>query len=334
MVEAECGQPEGRIFNFAAGPCTLPYEILKDAEKDLVNYKGSGMSIMEMSHRGKEYTEVYDRARENVRKFFQIPDNYKVLFLQGGAMLQFASVPMNLLRGKKTMNYLVTGAWGSKAFAEAKQYGDPVNVWEGKMDRFPGPEEWKDKIDPEAAYFHYTSNETIGGIECRDFPFDAIPQNMPIVCDMSSDFASFKFDVAKYGMIYGGAQKNLGPAGLCLVIVREDLLGDPMKITPTITNFTKICKEPTGKDMLNTPSTFPIYMMGLHMEYMLAKGGAEEIEKGAETKAKYVYDMVEGSNGYYRNPIRVADRSRMNLVFRIQEGGMYACIYIYIYIYR
>ena len=224
-----------RIYNFSAGPAMLPEEVLKQAASEMTDWRGSGMSVMEMSHRGKEYISIAKKAEADLREIMEVPDNYKVLFLQGGASSQFAMIPMNLLRGNNTADYINTGQWSKKAIAEAKRYCKVNVVATSEADNFttvPAKSEWK--LNPDAAYLHYTPNETIGGVE-----FDSIPDtgNVPLVADMSSTILSRPFDVTKFGLIYAGAQKNIGPAGLTIVIIREDLIDEPLPGTPVMFSY-------------------------------------------------------------------------------------------------
>ena len=237
-----------RIFNFSAGPATLPQAVLEQARDELVNWRGSGMSVMEMSHRGKEYMSIHAEAEADLRELLGIPANYKVLFLQGGASSQFAMVPMNLLRGKTSADYLNTGEWSKKAIKEAKKFADVSIVASSEDKNFtyaPAQDAWQ--LDPNAAYVHYTPNETIGGVEIFWTPETG---SVPLVADMSSNILSRPVDVAKFGLIYAGAQKNIGPAGLTIVIVREDLLGETLKGTPTMFDY-KIAAD--NNSMYNTP---------------------------------------------------------------------------------
>jgi phosphoserine aminotransferase len=305
-----------RVFNFSAGPAALPLDVLQLAQQELVNWHGSGMSVMEMSHRGKEYMSIQADAEADLRELMSIPANYKVLFLQGGASLQFAAVPMNLLRGKASADYLNTGEWSKKAIKEAKKYGG-VNVVASSEDKnfsyAPAQSTWK--LDPNAAYVHITQNETIGGVEI----FDAIDTGaVPLVSDMSSNILSRPMDVSKYGLIYAGAQKNIGPAGLTIVIVREDLLGQTVAGTPTMLDY-KI--QADNDSMYNTPPTYAIYIAGLVFKMLKAKGGIAAMEQVNRAKAKILYDVLDASS-FFHSPVALENRSLMNIPFTLKNAEL------------
>ena len=305
-----------RIFNFSAGPAALPQEVLEQAREELVNWRGCGMSVMEMSHRGKEYMGIQAEAEADLRELMGIPANYKVLFLQGGASSQFAMVPMNLYRGKASADYLNTGEWSKKAIKEAKKYG-AVNVVASSEDKnfsyAPTQDAWK--LDPNAAYVHYTPNETIGGVEIFWTPETG---NVPLVADMSSNILSRPIDVSKFGLIYAGAQKNIGPAGLTIVIVREDLLGETVKGTPTMFDY-KVAAD--NDSMYNTPPTYAIYIAGLVFKMLKAKGGIASMEKTNRAKAKLLYDALDASS-FYSSPVAVENRSLMNIPFTLKDAAL------------
>lgn len=305
-----------RIFNFSAGPATLPQAVLEQARDELVNWRGSGMSVMEMSHRGKEYMSIHAEAEADLRELLGIPANYKVLFLQGGASAQFAMVPMNLLRGKTSADYLNTGEWSKKAIKEAKKFTD-VNIVASSEDKkftyAPAQDAWQ--LDPNAAYVHYTPNETIGGVEIFWTPETG---NVPLVADMSSNILSRPVDVAKFGLIYAGAQKNIGPAGLTIVIVREDLLGETLKGTPTMFDY-KIAAD--NDSMYNTPPTFAIYIAGLVFKWLRAKGGLATMEKENIAKAALLYDFLDTSE-FFISPVARENRSRMNVPFTLKNTDL------------
>ena len=305
-----------RIFNFSAGPATLPLEVLETARDELTNWHGSGMSVMEMSHRGKEYMSIHAEAEADLRTLLGIPANYKVLFLQGGATAQFAMVPMNLLRGKAAADYLNTGEWSKKAIKEAKKFGQ-VNIVASSEDRnfsyAPAFSTWT--LDPNAAYVHITSNETIGGVEIFDTPDTG---NVPLVADMSSNILSRPIDVSKYGLIYAGAQKNIGPAGVTVVIVREDLLGQTVPGTPTVFDY-KVQAE--AESMYNTPPTYGIYIAGLVFKHLLAKGGLVAMEAQNRAKAKLIYDLLDASS-LYQSPVALENRSLMNIPFTLKDAAL------------
>ena len=305
-----------RIFNFSAGPAALPQEVLEQAREELVNWRGCGMSVMEMSHRGKEYMGIQAEAEADLRELMGIPANYKVLFLQGGASSQFAMVPMNLYRGKASADYLNTGEWSKKAIKEAKKYG-AVNVVASSEDKnfsyAPTQDAWK--LDPNAAYVHYTPNETIGGVEIFWTPETG---NVPLVADMSSNILSRPIDVSKFGLIYAGAQKNIGPAGLTIVIVRDDLLGETVKGTPTMFDY-KIAAD--NDSMYNTPPTYAIYIAGLVFKMLKAKGGIAAMEAVNRAKAKLLYDALDASS-FYASPVAVDNRSLMNIPFTLKDAAL------------
>ena len=302
------------IYNFSAGPAVLPKEVLQQAQAELLDWHGSGMSVMEMSHRGKEYMGIQAQAEADLRELMGIPTSYKVLFLQGGASQQFAMIPMNLLRGKKSADYLNTGEWSKKAISEAKKFG-AVNVVATGADRnfsyIPAFNTWQ--RDPNAAYLHYTPNETIGGVE-----FNWLPDvgTVPLVADMSSCILSRPVDVSKFGLIYAGAQKNVGPAGLTIVIVREDLIGEVLPGTPTMLDYKTHAENDS---MYNTPPTYGIYIAGLVFQMLKRKGGIAQMEKTNIAKAKLLYATIDASNGFYNCPVALSDRSRMNVPFTLSE---------------
>jgi len=303
-----------RIFNFSAGPAALPQEVLEQARDELVNWRGCGMSVMEMSHRGKEYMSIQAEAEADLRELLAIPANYKVLFLQGGASSQFAAVPMNLLRGKASADYLNTGEWSKKAIKEAKKFG-AINVVASSEDKnfsyAPAQSAWK--LDPNAAYVHYTPNETIGGVEIFWTPQTG---EVPLVADMSSNILSRPIDVSKYGLIYAGAQKNIGPAGLTIVIVRDDLIGQPATGTPTMFDYKT---QADNDSMYNTPPTYAVYIAGLVFKMLKAKGGLAAMEQANRAKAKLLYDFLDGS-GFFLSPVARENRSLMNIPFTLKDA--------------
>ena len=305
-----------RVFNFSAGPAALPLEVLQQAQAELVNWHGSGMSVMEMSHRGKEYMGIQAEAEADLRELMGIPASYKVLFLQGGASLQFAMVPMNLLRGKASADYLNTGEWSKKAIKEAKKYG-AVNVVASSEDKnfsyAPAQSQWK--LDPNAAYVHITQNETIGGVELFWTPETG---SVPLVSDLSSDILSRPFDVSKFGLIYAGAQKNIGPAGLTIVIVREDLLGQTVAGTPTMMDY---AIQAENDSMYNTPPTYAIYIAGLVFKMLKAKGGLAAMEKHNRAKAQILYDVLDASS-FFASPVARENRSLMNIPFTLKNAEL------------
>jgi len=305
----------GRVFNFSAGPAVLPAEVLQRAKEELVDWHGSGMSVMEMSHRGKEFIGIAATAEADLRELLAIPANYKVLFLQGGATGQFAAVPLNLIGRTGKADYINTGQWSKKAIAEAKKFG-AVNVAATseatKFTSIPPRAEWK--LDPQAAYVHYTPNETIGGVEFHTAPDVGA---VPLVADMSSTLLSRPIDVSRFGVIYAGAQKNIGPAGLTIVIVREDLIGQAAATTPSLLDY-KIQAE--NESMYNTPPTYSWYIAGLVFEWLKGNGGLTGMAKINERKARKLYDAIDGSGGFYRNPVEVSSRSWMNVPFTLKDA--------------
>jgi phosphoserine aminotransferase len=304
------------IYNFSAGPAVLPRAVLMRARDELLDWQGSGMSVMEMSHRGKEFISIAEQAEADLRGLMGISSDYHVLFLQGGATSQFAMVPMNLLRGRDKADYVNTGAWSKKAIGEAKRYCS-VNVAASseatKFTTVPRQAEWK--LDPAAAYVHYTPNETIGGVE-----FDWIPGtgDVPLVADMSSTILSRPVDVSRYGLIYAGAQKNIGPAGLTVVIVRKDLVGETLAGTPSMFDYQQ---HADNGSMLNTPPTYAWYLSGLVFQWLKAQGGLEAMAAINERKAGVLYAAIDASS-FYHCPVEVSCRSRMNVPFTLADPAL------------
>jgi len=305
-----------RVFNFSAGPAMLPAEVLEQARDEMLDWNGSGMSVMEMSHRGKEFMSIAERAEAALREIMGIPAGYKVLFLQGGASSQFAMVPMNLLRGSKGADYVNTGAWSKKAIAEAKRYCQVNVAATTEEDKFTSaPTQDQLKLDPGAAYVHYTPNETIGGVE---FPYVPETAGVPLVADMSSTILSRPIEVERFGLIYAGAQKNIGPAGLTLVIVREDLIGQTLDGTPTMFDY-KIHAD--NDSMYNTPPTYGLYLAGLVFEWIKGKGGLAGMGEINRRKAEKLYAAIDGSD-FYANPVAVECRSWMNVPFTLANPDL------------
>jgi phosphoserine aminotransferase len=302
-----------RIFNFSAGPAMLPAEVLARAGDEMLDWRGSGMGVMEMSHRGKEFIGIHAEAEKDLRELLAIPSNYKVLFLQGGATLQFAQIPMNLLRGKGKADYVNTGEWSKKAIKEAKQYCD-VHIAASSEDRSftYAPKNWDVRKD--AAYVHVCSNETIGGVEYFDFPKTEIP----LVVDASSHFLSRPMDISKIGLMYAGAQKNAGPAGLTFVIVRDDLIGQVQKGTPSVMDYKA---QADADSMLNTCATYSIYVAGLVFKWLKQQGGLAAMERTNVAKAKLLYDFLDDS-AFFHNPVAKEDRSRMNVPFTLKDSRL------------
>ncbi|MEN8264893.1 MAG: 3-phosphoserine/phosphohydroxythreonine transaminase [Nitrospirota bacterium] len=298
-----------RIYNFSAGPAMLPEEVIKKAASEMTDWHGTGMSVMEMSHRGKEFMSIAEKAESDLREILKIPDNYKVLFLQGGASAQFAMVPMNLLRGKNTADYINTGSWSKKAIAEAKRFCDVNVAATGESANFTGiPQESDWSLNKDAAFVHYTPNETIVGVE-----FHYIPEvgDVPLVADMSSTILSRPLDVSKYGLIYAGAQKNIGPAGLTIVIIRDDLAGDEISGTPAMFSYATHVK---AGSMYNTPPTYAWYIAGLVFEWIKEKGGLESMAEINKRKADKLYSAIEKLD-FFSNPVDPDYRSWMNVPF-------------------
>ncbi len=305
-----------RVFNFSPGPAVLPEEVLRTAADEMLDWHGSGMSVMEMSHRGKEFISIYEKAQADLRALLKIPADYKILFLQGGAIAENAIVPMNLVLGRSTADYVNTGEWSKKSIKEAKKYCS-VSIAASSEDKnftyVPARETWK--LTRDAAFVHVCTNETIGGVEYQWTPDTG---DVPLVADMSSHILSRVIDVSKYGVIYGGAQKNMGPAGLTLVIVREDLLDRALPMTPTAFHW----KEQAAADsMVNTPATYAIYVAGLVFDWLKAQGGVEAIERKNIAKAKLLYDYLDATS-FYANPVHKEDRSRMNVPFRLADESL------------
>lgn len=308
-------QPHGRVFNFSAGPGALPVPVLEEAAKDALNYKGCGISVMELSHRSKEFTQIIEEAEADLRALLEIPDNYKVLFLQGGASAQFAAIPLNLAASKETaVDYLVTGSWSKKAAEEAGKYAKVNVVAKGDNKSIPDASSWKLSPPGEAAYLHYCDNETIQGVEFQGPP--EVPEGTTLVADMSSNFCSKKVDVSRYGLIYAGAQKNIGPAGVTVVIVRDDLVGRARPETPAIMDY----KVMEGS-LYNTPPCWSIYICGLVFKHMRSIGGIEAIAAANASKAGALYEAIDASNGFYSAPVDPSCRSKMNVPFVIPGKG-------------
>ncbi len=305
-----------RVFNFSAGPAMLPEEVLRQAADEMLDWHGSGQSVMEMSHRGKEYMSIHAQAQQDLRGLLGIPGNYKVLFLQGGATQQFDLVPMNLLRGKSSADYVSTGEWSEKAVKEAKAFCR-VNVAASshgqKFTCVPPRSEWN--LDKDAAYVHICSNETIGGVEFHSVPDTG---DTPLVADMSSHLLSRPVDVSRYGLIYAGAQKNMGPAGLTVVIVREDLIGGAVPKLPPMFDY-KV--QADNDSMLNTPPTYAVYIAGLVFQWVKRQGGLAEIEKRNIEKSALLYEYLDQSR-FFVSPVRREDRSRMNVPFTLRDSQL------------
>jgi phosphoserine aminotransferase len=300
-----------RIFNFSAGPAVLPVPVLEEAQRDMISLPGVGMSVMEISHRSKTFDEIIGRAEAGLRELMKVPSNYHVLFLQGGASLQFSMVPMNFLPADGSADYVLTGSWGKKALKEAKKVG-AVNVAatmaDGGFTRVPSRDEMS--LNPHAAYVHITSNETIEGVQWKREP---VVGDVPLVADTSSDILSRQIDVSKYGMIYAGAQKNMGPSGLVVVILREDLL---QRIPENLATMLDYRVHVENKSLYNTPNTWGIYILSLVCKWLQEKGGLAGMERENEEKARLVYEAIDATD-FYRGHADIDCRSTMNVTFRL-----------------
>ena len=304
-------------YNFSAGPAVLPKSVMLRAQAEMIDWHDSGMSVMEMSHRGKHFMSIIEKVESDFRSLFNVPKNYKVLFLQGGAIAQNSMVPLNLLNGKKA-NYVVSGYWSKRSYQDALPFGDMSIAASSESigyTKAPDLKEWK--IDSSASYIHFCSNETIHGVEYFDLPS---VKTIPVVADMSSHILSRPVDISQFGVIYAGAQKNIGPAGLTIVIVRDDLLEVASPLTPSVFNWKT---QAENQSMINTPTTYSIYMAGLVFEWLIELGGLAAIEKQNIKKAELLYNYIDSSD-FYSNPIDIKNRSRMNVPFRIQNEDLHA----------
>lgn len=305
-----------RVFNFAAGPATLPLAVLEQVQQEMTDWQGSGMSVMEVSHRSKAFVGVAEKAEADLRELLAVPDNYKVLFLQGGATGQFAAIPMNLTSPGASVDYVHTGQWSAKGIAEAKRYCQVRVLGDQAASNYTTvPAVTEVKPQPGAAYLHYTPNETIGGVE---FPYVPDTGDVPLVADMSSTILSRPIDVSKFGLIYAGAQKNIGPAGIVVVIVRDDLLGKARAETPSVWNYAAMAKDGS---MLNTPPTFGLYFAGLVFAWLKSQGGLLGMAARNERKASKLYSAIDGS-GWYQNPVARNCRSWMNVPFTLPDANL------------
>jgi phosphoserine aminotransferase len=312
VAEERTSKATARVFNFGAGPAVLPEPVLEEAQRDLVSLPGVGMSILEISHRSKTFEEILAAADADIRRLASIPSNYRVLFLQGGASLQFSMVPMNLLPADRSADYIVTGSWSKKAVKEAQKVGMVSIAASTETEGFSRiPEQSELRLDPEACYVHFTTNNTIFGTEWAREPEVG---RVPLVADASSDVFSRPIDVGKYALIYAGAQKNLGPAGVTLVILREDLLERIPKGLPTMLDYGT---HTQNNSLYNTPPVFAIYVMRLVAKWLIAEGGLEEIGRRNSEKAKVLYDTLDSSGGFYRAHAKPGSRSNMNVTFRL-----------------
>ncbi len=306
-----------RVFNFYAGPSTLPVSVLEKIRDEIVEYRGLGLSIIETSHRSSEYEEIHNRAIADLREIFGIPDGYEVLFLGGGATLQFSMVPLNFLDNSSSCDLVMSGAWAKKAMSDAKKVGKVNILFDGSEQKFstlPNPAE----IKPSAGsrYVHITSNETIEGLQWQHYPDTG---DVPLIADMSSDILSRPVDVSKFAMIYAGAQKNIGPAGLTLVIIRKDLLE---RCNPDLTAYLSYKTHAKGNSLYNTPPVFSIYAAGLVLQWIKEQGGLSAITERNRTKASLIYEVIDSSDGFYRCPVERVYRSMMNVVFRLKTEAL------------
>ena len=306
-----------RAFNFNAGPAALPLEVLKRAQAELLDFNNTGMSVMELSHRSKDYDSVHNRAKELLMELMEIPSNYDVLFLQGGASLQFAMVPLNLLGEGQVANYILTGVWSQKALDEAKLVGQTRIGASTKENNYTSiPKLSEIDIDPNDAYVHITSNNTIYGTQWQEFPDTG---NVPLIADMSSDILSKPIDVSKFGLIYAGAQKNLGPSGVTVVIIRQDLLERTPENLLTMLKYTTHAKS---NSLFNTPPTFSIYLLSKVLEYVQEQGGVASLAKQNELKAQMIYEVIDSSDGFYNGHAQADSRSRMNITFTLNSDEL------------
>lgn len=312
MSATTTSQPYGRIYNFSAGPCTLPVEVLEEARDSIMNWNGFGASVLEMSHRSKAFEGILAQANADLRELMGIPENYKVLFLQGGASLQFSMLPMNFRPRGASIDHIITGAWGKKAKEASDLYGGLSKaIYDAKASNYNhAPKLSSLEVSPDAAYVHFTSNETIQGVNFLQDPSD---DGRVWVCDMSSDILSRQVDVTKYGVIFAGVQKNMGPAGAVLVIIREDLLERVPEGLPPMLDY-KLMVE--NNSLYNTPPCWSIYMCGLVYQWMKRNGGVSAMQARNEAKAKVIYDVIDGSS-FYKGHAEVANRSRMNITFTL-----------------
>jgi phosphoserine aminotransferase len=306
----------GRAHNFGAGPAMLPTDVMLQAQAELTDWNGTGMSVMEISHRSEAFIAIAEQTEADLRELLQIPENYRVLFLQGGATSQFAMVPLNLLRRKATADYLFTGMWSEKAIKEAKRYcrvNIALSLESNGFTSIPSPDSWR--LDSDAAYVYYTDNETVHGVE-----FQSVPEtgDVPLVTDMTSNILSKPLDVSQFGVIFAGAQKNLGPSGLVVVIVRDDLIGHAPKNIPSMYDYAIHARE---NSMFNTPPTFAWYMTGLVLQWVKQQGGVPEMERRAIRRSEKLYRFIDAS-GFYRNPVALDCRSRMNVPFSLADESL------------
>lgn len=308
-----------RAFNFNAGPASLPETVLAKAEKEMMNFQGSGMAVMELSHRSKEYEEINDRTKRLLSTLLGIPDDYEILFLQGGASLQFSMVPMNLLDSGSTAGYVMTGTWSEKALEEAKKIGNAVEAASSKQNNYKSIPKLNDiSVQEDASYLHITTNNTIFGTQWHSIPEGFA---VPLVADMSSDILSRPLDISSYGLIYAGAQKNLGPSGVTVVIIKKDLLKRSSKSLPTMLNYQV---HASSKSLYNTPPTLSVYFLMLVLEWAESLGGVEQLEKMNKRKAGLLYEAIDQSDGFYSGHAEKDSRSLMNVTFTLKDDDLTA----------
>lgn len=306
-----------RIYNFSAGPAILPTEVLAKAQNELMSLNGIGMSVMEVSHRSEYFEPILESAKQGLRDLLQIPENYQILFLQGGASLQFAQIPMTFLSKSTSADYIVNGAWSEKAVKEAKKFGNVNIIFSSKESGYKSaPNQEVLRFSETAEYIHYCSNETIEGVE---FNYDLDGGNVPVICDASSNILSKPIDISKYSMIYAGAQKNIGPSGVTLVIIRDDLIEKVPKGLPAMLDYRNFAENGS---MPNTPNTWGIYLISLVCDWLKAKGGVAEMEKINRVKAKTLYDAIDSSDGYFSGHAEREARSQMNVTFRLPSEDL------------
>ncbi|KAL2724633.1 putative phosphoserine aminotransferase [Vespula maculifrons] len=313
MVDQQHDKKEQRVINFGAGPAKLPEEVLREVQAELLSFAGSGISILELSHRSKDFEKIVNGAQNILRDLLNIPDNYKILFMQGGGTGLFAAIPLNLMT-TGTADYIVTGSWSAKAAKEATKYGK-INMVLPKESKYTGiPDQSKWNLDSKTSYVYYCANETIHGVEWNYIPET---NGVPLIADMSSNILTKPLDISKFGLIFAGAQKNIGPAGVTLVIVRDDLLGHAMSVCPSILNFTIMAND---NSLHNTPPLFQIYFVDRVFNWIKERGGVETMEKNAIKKSQKIYNVIDKSDGFYKCPIDINARSKMNIPFRIRDN--------------
>jgi len=319
ISEEKTMDDHGRVYNFSAGPCMMPMEVLEECRGDFMNFQGTGMSVMEMSHRSKDFMNIFAEAEANLREVLNVPQTHKTMFLQGGATLQFSCVPLNMFgSGKTRADFAVTGQWGEKAYKESGKYGIAnlaCNTKPQKFSYIPPVSEWAISDPSQTAFLHYTANETVNGVE---FQYTPDIKDIPLVADMSSNFITRPVDVSKHAVIYAGAQKNCGPAGNTILMVDQKYLGKEMPICPTYCSWKAFAD---ADSMYNTPACYSIYVTGVYLKYTKAKGGVTYWEEQSLKKSQRIYDIIDGSDGFFTNPVQKDARSRVNVPFQIQGGN-------------